>query len=295
MRAKEGNRMTFLGRIRRIRRSGVWILAWLLGASVATQAGTLAQFRTVFGDIEVELFDQDKPITVQNFVRYVQSGRYRNLILHRCDPAFVVQGGGFIVTNRGTTNWRVAYLPTFGAISNEFSAGTIHSNTYGTIAMARVGGQTNSATSQWFFNLTNSPFLDTVDGGFTVFGRMVRGTNVLDRFRMFRRYSGTETSNVIANLGSPLNELPLLSPFLSESNLLFVDVSLLNVQIRSVGAAREISWNSARELTNRVEFTTNLPPVWHVLTLTNGSGETMTVLDGTAGAPSRFYRVLVNY
>ncbi len=291
--------MTFLGRIRGIRRGEFWILAWLFSASVAAQAGTLAQFRTVFGDIEVELFDQDKPITVQNFVRYVQSGRYRNLILHRCDPSFVVQGGGFVVTNRGATNWRVAYLPTFGAISNEFSTGIIHSNTYGTIAMARVGGQTNSATSQWFFNLTNSPFLDTVDGGFTVFGRMIRGTNVLDRFRAFHRYSATETNSVIVNAGTSFSELPLLSlsPSLivSESDLVFVDVSLLNVQVKSVSAGREISWNSARGLTNRVEFTTNLPPVWHVLTSTNGSGETMKVLDDTAGASGRFYRVSVDY
>ena len=173
--------MTFLARTWCIRRSGLWILAWLFSASVATQAGMLAQFRTVFGDIEVELFDQDKPITVQNFVRYVQSGRYRNLILHRCDPAFVLQGGGIIVTGRGTTNWGFAYLPTFGAISNEFSAGTIRSNTYGTIAMARVGGQTNSATSQWFFNLTNSPFFEVRGASTDVtnqdFGRITQAGN----------------------------------------------------------------------------------------------------------------------
>src|SRR6266446_10470977 len=84
----------------------------LLNLSSA-QAGTLAQFRTVFGDIEVELYDQDKPVTVQNFIRYVQSGRNQNEFSHRLRPGFVVQGGGFTVTNRGTTNAAVTAISTF--------------------------------------------------------------------------------------------------------------------------------------------------------------------------------------
>ena len=64
-------------------------------------AGTLVQFRTVFGDMEVELYDQDKPVTVQNFLNYVKSGRYQNEITHRLVPGSVVQGGGFtLVTTR---------------------------------------------------------------------------------------------------------------------------------------------------------------------------------------------------
>src|SRR3989442_5770689 len=86
----------------------------------SAHAGTLAQFRTVFGDIEVELYDQDKPVTVQNFIRYVQSGRYQNEFSHRLRPGFVVQGGGFSVTNRGTTNAAVAAISTFPTIVNEF-------------------------------------------------------------------------------------------------------------------------------------------------------------------------------
>src|SRR5437667_106759 len=63
----------------------------------AASAGTLAQFRTTWGDIDVELYDQDKPVTVQNFMRYVKRGVYTNMFLHRCLPGFIVQGGGFSV------------------------------------------------------------------------------------------------------------------------------------------------------------------------------------------------------
>src|SRR5436190_4389022 len=97
---------------------GASLLLILLAATSPAAAGTLAQFRTVLGDIEVELNDQDKPVTVENFVRYVQSGRYRDSILHRCpeNPItgltdFVVQGGGIWVTNRGTTNSALQFVP----------------------------------------------------------------------------------------------------------------------------------------------------------------------------------------
>src|SRR5439155_13923276 len=76
----------------------------LLASAAPAPAGTLAQFRTSFGDIDVELYDQDKPVTVQNFVRYVQSGAYSNMFLHRCIPGFIVQGGGFSTTNQLATN-----------------------------------------------------------------------------------------------------------------------------------------------------------------------------------------------
>src|SRR6516164_440224 len=115
-------------------------------------AGTLAQFRSPLGDVEVELYDQDKPQTVQNFIRYVQSGAYQNEFSHRLLPGFVLQGGGFAITNGGTTNWTIVQVPSYPPITNEFGIGQRFSNVYGTIAMAKLSGDTNSATSQWFFN-----------------------------------------------------------------------------------------------------------------------------------------------
>src|SRR6059036_2169781 len=83
------------------------------------QAGTLAQFRTVFGDIGVELYDQDKPVTVRNFIRYTQSGRYQNEFAHRLVPGFVLQGGGFTITNRATTNAQIVAVTSYPPITNE--------------------------------------------------------------------------------------------------------------------------------------------------------------------------------
>src|SRR5438445_10410793 len=127
-----------------------------LSADLAcTRAGTLAQFRTVIGDLEVELYEQDKPVTVQNFVRYVRMNYYQNVFLHRCVPGFVVQSGGYAVANASSTNqFTQAYsVPSLGQITNEYAVGTTESNLYGTIAMAKKAGNPDSATSEWFFNL----------------------------------------------------------------------------------------------------------------------------------------------
>src|SRR5205814_2006173 len=107
--------------------------------------------------------------------------RFNNTFLQRWEPNFVIQAGGYYVTNK-TTGPEIDPVPTFPEIPNEYSVGRQFSNIYGTIAMARRSGETNSASSQWFLNLTNNAFLDTVDGGFTVFGKLTSGSNILDLF-----------------------------------------------------------------------------------------------------------------
>lgn len=267
-------------------------------------AGTLAQFRTVFGDVEVELYDQDKPLTVQNFIRYVESGRYQDSFSHRLIPGFVIQGGGFAITNQDTTNAAVVSVPTYPPIPNEFGVGRRFSNVFGTIAMAKVGGDTNSASSQWFFNLANNTALDAADTNdfFVVFGRVVAGTNVLNAFNTFQTWyypqflPPPQNSNVVVHqyYAAPFDDFPLLYPQTTITNYVFVDITLLKVAVATVAGGQEISWNSATGLTNVVEFTTNLPPVWNTLLRTNGTGARMSVVDGR-GAPWRFYRVRVDY
>jgi cyclophilin family peptidyl-prolyl cis-trans isomerase len=270
--------------------------ALLLAALQGSYAGTLAQFRTYFGDIEIELYDQDKPVTVQNFIRYVQSGAYQDGFAHRLEPGFVIQGGGYAITNRGSTNWQVTTIPAFPPITNEFAVGQRHSNLFGTIAMAKRGGDTNSATSQWFLNLANNTFLDAADTNnlFVVFGRVIQGTDILNTFSSFQFWNGSQTSNLVDWLEAPpFDRLPLLRPVLSSTNLLYFDVTLLQVAVENVaGGARKILWNSAAGLTNVVEFTTDFPPNWTTLISTNGTGDRMEVLDGS-GASRRFYRVRV--
>jgi len=102
------------------------------------------------------------------------------------------------------------------AIQNEFN----RSNLRGTIAMARLGGQVNSATSEWFINLANNSNLDSVDGGFTVFGQVVSGMSVVDAI------AGLPISNQQTALGGPFGELPLTDQ--DSDGVGFDDVVLVN-------------------------------------------------------------------
>jgi len=157
-----------------------------------TTTNSAVRFRVTYGetwlgDIDIELFDADKPVTVSNFLAYVQSGKYNNTLLHRCDPGFVLQGGGWSISNpRFDFPFQsVTRVSQFPAITNELSAGTFRTNAAGTIAMAREGTDLNSARNEWFFNLVNnSPHLDTNAGGYVVFGRVTNsvGLNILNSF-----------------------------------------------------------------------------------------------------------------
>ena len=143
-----------------------FLFALLLAAAVlSAHAGTKVRIATPVGNIDLELYDADKPVTVKNFLSYVQSGRYANSFSHRLVTGFVLQSGGYYLN--GTS---VNAVTTDAPIVNEYSAGTIYSNVKGTIAMAKLPNDPNSATSQWFLNLAdNSANLDTQNGGVTVF------------------------------------------------------------------------------------------------------------------------------
>jgi cyclophilin family peptidyl-prolyl cis-trans isomerase len=286
-----------------VKRSLPGLLALCLVLSA--QAGTYVQFRTVFGDIGVEMMDKDKPATVQNFLRYQTNGYFRNVFLHRCVPNFVVQGGEFITLNRSNTNlFQPSDLfswPNFPAVTNEFSVGPRISNSYGTIAMARVGGEVNSATSQWFFNLSDNPELDLIDGGFTVFGRVVHGTNVLNIFNSLSLGTGMvdmRTWFPESAFGDLLKELPVrfagyFHPFINE--LIYVDITLLRVEIsQEPSGTRVIRWDSVENRTNTVQYTDTSPPEWKTLISTNGNGNRFEIVDPTSSSPFRFYRVKVD-
>ena len=122
------------------------------------------------GVTNVLLFDQEgagAPETVANFANYVEDGDYVNSIIHRSVLNFVVQGGGFTVNDL-----QISEVPADDPVVNEFSPN--RSNLRGTIAMAKLGNDPNSATNQWFFNLgDNSENLDNQNGGFTVFGEVL--------------------------------------------------------------------------------------------------------------------------
>ncbi|MEM6854755.1 MAG: peptidylprolyl isomerase [Planctomycetota bacterium] len=147
---------------------------------------SIVVFETDFGDITVGLFDSTTPQTVANFLNYVEGttvngGQYNPGFFHRYVPGFVIQAGYsnlFLQEDfpglQGDTLSNP--LPVDAPVVNE----PFVSNTLGTIAMAKVGGNPNSATSQFFFNLDdNSANLDVQNGGFTAFGRVIDGLDLL--------------------------------------------------------------------------------------------------------------------
>ncbi len=130
-----------------------------------------------FGPITIELDEEKAPITVQNFLKYVDAGFYDNTIFHRVIPRFMIQGGGFNESMSEKTEGQ------HGKIKNESGNGL--SNARGTIAMARTSDP-NSAQNQFFINLVDNTKLDTYGGGYAVFGKVVEGMDVVDKIAKVR-------------------------------------------------------------------------------------------------------------
>jgi len=149
----------------------------------------------------LDLRDNDAPMTVDNFKGYITSGDYDYTIIHRSahfgdGSPFVLQGGGFWVTNAGGGIVAPQYVVDYGTIDSEFDPATM-SNLRGTIAMARLGNDENSATNEWFINMADNTFLDYADNpsvvGFTVFGDVVNtpekpGMDFLDDVASLQTY-----------------------------------------------------------------------------------------------------------
>lgn len=128
---------------------------------------TVVRFQTNFGVIDIELFDTVAPVTAANFRKYVEDGAYDQMFFHRLVTDFVLQGGGF----KFDDGPGMRAIDTEPPIQNEFQ----RLNLERTVAMAKQEGNPNSATSQFFINLQDNPNLNTSNGGFTVFGRVIRG------------------------------------------------------------------------------------------------------------------------
>ena len=149
----------------------------LLGSQAALAANPHVVIKTNMGDIEVELFKDKAPISVANFLSYVDDKYYDGTIFHRVIGSFMVQGGGFDkALNKKKTK---------AAIKNE--ATNRVSNKRGTLAMARTG-VVDSATSQFFINVVDNDRLDHFGTnprryGYAVFGQVVKGMDVVDKIR----------------------------------------------------------------------------------------------------------------
>ena len=158
-------------------------------------------FDTNMGNFEVELYAEKAPITVKNFLGYVNEGYYDGLIFHRVIKGFMVQGGGFDADmNQKSTK---------DPIKNEADNGL--KNEKYTLAMARTN-VVDSATSQFFVNVAENTFLDNSDRdfGYAVFGRVVLGQEIIDKIESTK----TGTKNGMGDV--PVSEVMINKAYVKE-------------------------------------------------------------------------------
>lgn len=155
--------------------------------SLTPTDSTKVVLTTSLGDITIALFDRNSPVTVKNFLAYVDSGFFAGTVFHRVIPGFMIQGGGY------TTD--LERRPTYPPIVNESDNGV--KNWRGTLAMARTSDP-NSAASQFFINLVDNRNLDYRPGGpgYAVFGMVIEGMEVVDSIARVP----TETREVFQNV-----------------------------------------------------------------------------------------------
>jgi len=170
------------------------LTALALLASFADAANPVVEIKTSKGTIQVELFEKDAPLTVKNFLQYVDDKHYDGTIFHRVINDFMIQGGGLTKDMKEKK--------TREPIKNESSNGL--ENKRGTIAMARTP-LPDSATSQFFINVVDNSFLDRKNArdrvGYCVFGKVISGMDVVDKIKNVRTGRGdvpTETIEIIS-------------------------------------------------------------------------------------------------
>ena len=202
------------------------ILALTLGLA-NTASATIVEFIVSYDNkqesFQVNLFDTSTPATVSNFLNYVDSGHYTNSVVHRVSPSFIVQGGGYEFTGTLPLEPRDSNAP----VINE----PIYSNVKGTIAMAKLPGDINSATDQWFFNLKdNSGNLDLQNGGFTVFGQVIGdGMAVVEKIAQLELCYATSSGGIPMAIDEGLKcddvNAPALENFVVIEQVVIIDSS----------------------------------------------------------------------
>jgi cyclophilin family peptidyl-prolyl cis-trans isomerase len=216
------------------------------------------RFTTNLGTFDVVLFEDATPKTVENFLAYADGGRYKNTFFHRAPTGFVVQGGGF--TYNGSAFGKVN---TFAPVQNEPGI----SNLEGTVAMAKLGGDPNSATSQFFINLSddNASNLDFQNGGFTVFGRIAG--NGMDLFQQIDALPKGDYTISPGGVATPLDDVPVNAAFPAPATL---DPATL-VRVTGVAASPILNYEA-----------TSLSPMVATVSITGNTLRVSGVKSGTA-------------
>lgn len=156
-------------------------------ADTPAVAAPVVVLDTTMGTIKIELNKEKAPVTVANFVKYVNAKHYDGTIFHRVIPDFMIQGGGM--------DEAMVEKPTGAPIKNEARNGL--RNVKGSIAMARLNAP-NSATAQFFINVKDNAALDYgINGaGYAVFGRVIEGMDVVEKIRYVRTTSKSPHDDV---------------------------------------------------------------------------------------------------
>lgn len=151
-----------------------FVVLGVMAAGSARAANPVVLVETSLGNFKIELFEDKAPVTVKNFLQYVNDKHYDGTVFHRVIPDFMIQGGGF---EPGMKEKK-----TREPIKNESSNGL--SNLRGTVAMARTS-QPNSATAQFYVNVKDNTNLDKAKArdGYCVFGRVIEGMDVVDKIK----------------------------------------------------------------------------------------------------------------
>jgi peptidyl-prolyl cis-trans isomerase A (cyclophilin A) len=232
---------------------------------------------TVLGGFTIELYDDIAPNTVTNFLNYVRDSDYDGTFFHRLDPGFVLQGGGYFMESDNSGPFAV---PQDDPIANEFRL----SNIRGTIAMARPPGNPNSATNQWFINLTDNSSLDSLEGGYTVFAKVIgNGMDVVDLIEDLTTYDA----------GGAFSELPMINfstETVARENLVNINsMSVIESTLTSTGTATPASVQTGASVLFTVTVTPGTNPVSTGIAVTAdlssiGGSATQTFFDdGTNG------------
>jgi cyclophilin family peptidyl-prolyl cis-trans isomerase len=260
-------------------------------------AGTnpLVRFHTDLGDMDVVLLQDVAPNNVANFLAYVTQAIYDNSFIHRSPPNFVIQGGGFKFANGQVMN-----LPQGPPVVNEFHV----SNTRGTLAMAKLPNNPNSATNQWFFNESNAnavpPIsLDTQNGGFTVFGRIINsaGLTTMDTIAALPIYDLDGSS------GNTFDQVPLIDYHSGDAinNSKLVNVIWIKV-VPQIGALSRLNPTTVRvqgrgaaNTTYRLDMSSSSAAgsgfTTSVNVTTSAAGD--FTFDDTSAGTKKFYRAAI--
>ena len=227
---------------------------------VSVDSNPVVVFSTTQGSFALQLLPTNAPATVANFLRYVNSGAYLGTFVDTSLAGVVFQAGGYKATaNAAGVVTNAVAIPTFPPVTNEFADSGLL-NLAGTVAMATRQGDSNSATSAWFVNLTNNSSLDTVNGGHTVFARLL--SNGLGAAAI----TSDRTTNLPGAYNAQLTNVPVRGvtsgqTAIKSTNLVTITnvATIYPVTIVGAGTATLIAsqrgnanWNSAASLTNKL-------------------------------------------